>query len=247
MMKLVKTNPTSRDRLDSLATARISDIRGCDFDKTLSITPNAETPLNARPAPKKTRATMQLTENEQPFVDEWGPVLKKIADDKDREAFARLFDHFAPKIKSYGMMMKSQHTSAQMAEELVQDVMLKVWLKAHCFDPEKAAASTWIFTIARNCRTDFIRKVKRTDTPLTADDLWPMAEETGPFTSLHQHRIEKNIHSAVEQLPVEQADVLKRIYIEGKSHSEVAEATGLPLGTVKSRVRLAVSKLRTLL
>ena len=161
--------------------------------------------------------------------------------------FGKLFDHFAPKIKSYGMMLRSQHTSPQMAEELVQDVMLKVWLKAHCFDVNKASASTWIFTIARNCRTDFIRKANRTDTELSADDLWPMAEEEGPYTSLHQRRIEKNIHSAVAQLPPEQADVLKRIYIEGKSHSEVSAATGLPLGTVKSRVRLAVGKLRTLL
>ncbi|MEE3239338.1 MAG: sigma-70 family RNA polymerase sigma factor [Pseudomonadota bacterium] len=171
----------------------------------------------------------------------------KIAKDRDRVAFGKLFDHFAPKIKSYGLMLRSQHTSPQMAEELVQDVMLKVWLKAHCFDVNKASASTWIFTIARNCRTDFIRKENRIDTELSADDLWPMAEEDGPYTSLHQRRIEKNIHNAVAQLPPEQADVLKRIYIEGKSHSEVSAATGLPLGTVKSRVRLAVGKLRTLL
>lgn len=195
----------------------------------------------------KSRAAMHSNNDEEKPVDEWSPLLQKIAADRDRLAYAKLFDHFAPKIKSYGLMMKSQHTSPQMAEELVQDVMLKVWLKAHCFNPEKASASTWIFTIARNCRTDFIRKVKRTDTPLTADDLWPMAEESEPLDSLHQRRVETDIHNAVEQLPVEQADVLKRIYIEGKSHSEVAAATGLPLGTVKSRVRLAVGKLRTLL
>ena len=196
---------------------------------------------------KPSRANMQSKNEDEKPVDEWSPLLRKIAVDRDRQAYAKLFDHFAPKIKSYGMMLKSQHTSAQMAEELVQDVMLKVWLKADGFDPEKASASTWIFTIARNCRTDFIRKVKRTDTPLTVDDLWPMAEENEPFTSLHQRRVEKNIHNAVAQLPPEQADVLKRIYIEGKSHSEVSAATGLPLGTVKSRVRLAVGKLRTLL
>ena len=192
------------------------------------------------------RTRMHSNESDKPRTDDWSPVLKIIARDRDRQAFARLFDHFAPKIKSYGMMLKSQHTSAQMAEELVQDVMIKVWLKAHCFDSEKASASTWIFTIARNCRTDFIRKANRINTSLTADDLWPMAEEEEPYTSLHQRRIEKNIHNAVAQLPVEQADVLKRIYIDGKSHSEVSAATGLPLGTVKSRVRLAVSKLRTI-
>lgn len=212
----------------------------------------ANTSSNRIPAANSSRqqqkGLMQSTDSTKSAkTDDWSPVLIKIAKDRDRVAFGKLFDHFAPKIKSYGMMLRSQHTSPQMAEELVQDVMLKVWLKAHCFDVSKASASTWIFTIARNCRTDFIRKANRTDTDLSADDLWPMAEEDGPYTSLHQRRIEKNIHNAVAQLPPEQADVLKRIYIEGKSHSEVSAATGLPLGTVKSRVRLAVGKLRTLL
>ena len=222
---------------------------GENGDTNLSLGANAAG-VNMRSTPslsKQKQTRMHSTDTDKPSIDEWSPLLKIIARDRDRKAFARLFDHFAPKIKSYGMMLKSQHTSAQMAEELVQDVMIKVWLKAHCFDSEKASASTWIFTIARNCRTDFIRKANRINTSLTADDLWPMAEEEEPFTSLHQRRIEKNIHSAVAQLPAEQADVLKRIYIEGKSHSEVSAATGLPLGTVKSRVRLAVSKLRTLL
>ncbi|MDB2410624.1 sigma-70 family RNA polymerase sigma factor [Pseudomonadales bacterium] len=222
---------------------------GENDDTNLSLGANAAG-VNMRSAPslsKQKQTRMHSTYTDKPSIDEWSPLLKIIARDRDRKAFARLFDHFAPKIKSYGMMLKSQHTSAQMAEELVQDVMIKVWLKAHCFDSEKASAGTWIFTIARNCRTDFIRKANRINTSLTADDLWPMAEEEEPFTSLHQRRIEKNIHSAVAQLPAEQADVLKRIYIEGKSHSEVSAATGLPLGTVKSRVRLAVSKLRTLL
>lgn len=180
-------------------------------------------------------------------IDDWSKLLVDIGENRNKKAYKELFDHFGPKIKSYGMMLKSQHTSTQMAEELVQDVMLKVWLKAHCFNPDKASASTWIFTIARNCRTDFIRKANRTNVQLTVDDLWPMAEEEEPYTSLHQRRIEKDVHQAMSQLPVEQADVLKHIYIEGKSHSEVAASTGLPLGTVKSRVRLAVSKLRTLL
>ena len=218
---------------------------------TLSCTEEAasnSTHQSAKSSQNKQPGRMQYTDSSLPAkTDDWSPVLIKIAKDRDRVAFGKLFDHFAPKIKSYGMMLRSQHTSPQMAEELVQDVMLKVWLKAHCFDVNKASASTWIFTIARNCRTDFIRKANRTDTELSADDLWPMAEEDGPYTSLHQRRIEKNIHSAVAQLPPEQADVLKRIYIEGKSHSEVSAATGLPLGTVKSRVRLAVGKLLSLI
>ena len=131
-----------------------------------------------------------------------------------------------------------------MADELVQDVMIKVWTKAEYFNSDKASVSTWIFTIARNCRTDYLRKLKRTETPLVADDLWPMAEEEAPFASLEQRRIEKNIHHALTLLPPEQAEALKQIYISGKTHAEVASALGLPLGTVKSRVRLAIAKLR---
>ena len=100
---------------------------------------------------KKQTGNMQSTNLGSPSkTDDWSSILIKIAKDRDRVAFGKLFDHFAPKIKSYGMMLRSQHTSPQMAEELVQDVMLKVWLKAHCFDVNKASASTWIFTIARN-------------------------------------------------------------------------------------------------
>ena len=135
---------------------------------------------------------MQTSDNEHSGIDDWAHILKRIADSRDREAFARLFAHFGPKIKSYILMLRSEYTSNEMAEELVQEAMLKIWLKAKYFDPNKASAGTWIFTIARNCRTDFLRKVARTETPLTADDLWPMAEEEGPYTSLQQRRVEKD-------------------------------------------------------
>ncbi|MBT8139337.1 MAG: sigma-70 family RNA polymerase sigma factor [Gammaproteobacteria bacterium] len=177
-------------------------------------------------------------------VDDWAPLMKKIAEHSDRAAFEKLFAHFAPKIRSFCLMLKSQYTAPEMADELVQDVMLKVWLKAASFNPDKASVSTWIFTIARNCRTDYLRKLKRIDTPLTADDLWPMAEEEAPYASLEQRRVESTIHGAIDTLPDEQASVLKQIYVHGKTHAEVSEANGIPLGTVKSRVRLALAKLR---
>ncbi|MDG2078507.1 MAG: sigma-70 family RNA polymerase sigma factor [Pseudomonadales bacterium] len=193
----------------------------------------------------KKRSSMYQSEVKERLAhDEWAAVMHKIASDQDRKAFEKLFAHFSPKIKSFCMMLRSQHTSPQMADELVQDVMIKVWTKAQYFNSDKASVSTWIFTIARNCRTDYLRKLKRTETPLVADDLWPMAEEEAPFASLEQRRIEKNIHHALTLLPPEQAEALKQIYISGKTHAEVASALGLPLGTVKSRVRLAIAKLR---
>ena len=190
-----------------------------------------------------------LPDNKTPAAnsDDFAPLIARIARHRDRDAFTALFDHFAPKLKSYCMSLQSQHTSAAMAEELVQEVMIKVWLKADSFDPGKASASTWIYTIARNCRIDYIRKANRHDTELSADDIWPVAESEEPYTSLQQLRVEKHVHQAVAELPEEQASVLRQIYMEGKSHSQVAELNNLPLGTVKSRVRLAVGKLRSLL
>lgn len=200
---------------------------------------------NFREKLQQKRSTMQANDaDSRRTKDEWAPLMLRVAEHSDRRAFEQLFAHFAPRLKSFCMMLKSQYTSPQMADELVQDVMLKVWLKAKSFNPDKASVSTWMFTIARNCRTDYLRKLKRIDSPLTADDLWPMAEEEAPYTSLEQRRVEKTLRGAIEELPSEQADVLKQIYVDGKTHSEVATASGLPLGTVKSRVRLAMGKLR---
>ncbi len=178
-------------------------------------------------------------------IDDWAPLLKKIAENKDRVAYRKVFDHFAPKIKTFILSLSSQHTSPELAEEIVQEVMLKVWLKAASFNSDKANSNTWIYTIARNTRIDFLRKLNRIDTNLTADDLWPLEDEEDPFISLEQHRVTKTIHESLAQLPQEQAQVIKEIYIEGKSHSDVANSNQLPLGTVKSRVRLAINKLKT--
>ena len=175
--------------------------------------------------------------------DDWAPILQRVSE-QDRAAYAELFNHFAPKIKNFALMLRSVFTSQEMADELVQEVMLKVWLKAHSFNPNKASVNTWIFTIARNARIDYIRKMKRGDVQLDNDVLWEIVDEREPVASLEELRIQKHMRGAIEDLPKEQADALREIYLEGKSHTEVAEQTGLPLGTVKSRVRLAMNKLR---
>ena len=129
--------------------------------------------------------------------------------------------------------------------------MLKAWTKAKYFNPKKAAPSTWLFSIARNCRIDYLRKASRTAAHIaedvSADDIWPASEEPEPYTYLEQDKASQTIQDALTQIPPEQADVLRRIYMEGKTHSEIAEATDLPLGTVKSRARLAMGRLRTML
>ena len=168
--------------------------------------------------------------------------MERIATHEDREAFARLFKHFAPLLKSFAM--SGSPLAAAHADELVQEVMLKVWQKASGFNPQKAAASTWIYTIARNSRTDMFRRLQKFDTPINADDIWPEIVEDEPFVAVQQRRDELRVKELLSGLPQEQGQILAKVYMEGKSHSEVAKELQLPLGTVKSRVRLAMQKLQ---
>ncbi len=176
--------------------------------------------------------------------DEWAESMLRVAQHRDAEAFSLIFSHFGPKIKAYGMSLNSMHTSPEMADELVQEVMIKVWEKAKYFKPEKANVSTWVFAIARNCRIDYLRKMKRITSPLTADDLWPVFEEPDPENLTDLDKSGQQIEKIVDNLPSEQVAILREVYIEGKTHAEVSKQTGLPLGTVKSRLRLAMEKLR---
>lgn len=176
--------------------------------------------------------------------DEWSVCLSLVAAQQDRQAFTRLFGHFAPLVKAFALNGSS--LSANHADELVQEVMLKVWQKAQGFNPRKAAASTWIYTIARNCRTDMYRRLQKFDTPLNSEDIWPDEQGDDTFLSVQQRRDAQRIKDALAELPHEQAQILAKVYMEGKSHSEVAEELDLPLGTVKSRVRLAMQKMQIL-
>ena len=174
-------------------------------------------------------------------TDEWSECLALIAQNQDRAAFTRLFRHFSPLMKAFAL--SGSTLSANNADELVQEVMLKVWQKAGAFNPRKAAASTWVYTIARNCRTDMYRRLQKFDTALIAEDLYNEFESEEAFVLLHQKRNRDKIRALVKALPADQAQILAKVYMEGKSHSEVAGELDLPLGTVKSRVRLAIQKL----
>ena len=174
--------------------------------------------------------------------DEWSECLALIAQHQDRAAFTRLFRHFAPLMKAFAL--SGSTLSANHADELVQEVMLKVWQKAGAFDPQKAAASTWIYTIARNCRTDLFRRLQKFDTPLSAEDVSDAQDSEDAFVLLHQKRSRDRVRALIRELPGDQAQILAKVYMEGKSHSEVSGELDIPLGTVKSRVRLALQKLQ---
>lgn len=173
--------------------------------------------------------------------------MSKVALDRDREAFSELFDHFVPLIRAFSLAREPG--AALVADELAQEVIIKLWDKAHTYKPEMAQVSTWVFTLARNCRIDQLRKSSRYATDIDPSDIFLDLEDEqlGPFQATQQQRIEQDIHSKLKQLPSEQAQVLGKVYLEGKSHQESADELGLPLGTVKSRVRLALKKLELLL
>lgn len=173
--------------------------------------------------------------------DEWSDLLVKVGSDKDRESFTRLFQHFAPLLK--GFLMKGSNIGHEQAEELAQEAMIKVWRRADSFNRQKSSASTWIYTIARNCRIDWIRKEVRRQRDINADDLYEPGDENPSQVSLVQLRNKRKIRDSIELLPQEQIEVISKIYFEGKTHSEVSEELSLPLGTVKSRIRLALKRL----
>ena len=176
--------------------------------------------------------------------DQWSQLLERVGASQDRQAFHQLFEHFGPQIKYYAIANGIAH----QAEELVQEVMISIWRRASTYDWRKAAASTWIFTIARNQRIDMLRKIRRgsAEMALDTDDLWqiPGDDEKDPMPSLHRIIAERRIKDSFEHLPQDQVTVLSKVYMEHKSHQAVAEELDIPLGTVKSRVRLALSKLK---
>jgi RNA polymerase sigma-70 factor (ECF subfamily) len=188
-------------------------------------------------------------ETKKSTTKEWNDHLVILGTRQDRAAFKALFDHFSPLLKNYFIGKYPTQSSYQMIEELIQEVMIKVWQKAASYDPAKAAASTWIFTLARNTRIDMLRRQNKyaNTTSIETEEIWEDTTENGPYTFLTQKRDESLIKEKLLALPDEQQVVIRKVYMEAKSHTEVATELGLPLGTVKSRVRLAQKKLHAML
>jgi RNA polymerase sigma-70 factor, ECF subfamily len=174
-----------------------------------------------------------------------GPIsmaefLHRIAERGDVEAFRKLFQDYAPRVKSY---MMRQGADANTAEELAQETLLTVWRKAKLYSGEKGSATTWIFTIARNLRIDRLRK-EMTWVELPEGRNEEASTDISPDEAVSERERKERVQKALGELPADQHEVVTLSYVEGLSHSEIAERLGLPLGTVKSRMRLAYLKIR---
>ncbi|MCO5063504.1 MAG: sigma-70 family RNA polymerase sigma factor [Rhizobiaceae bacterium] len=175
-----------------------------------------------------------------PTMETHEKLLLAVASRQDRDAFAALFGHFGPRLKTY---FTQGGTSLEMAEELVQETMLRVWRKAGYYDPRRAAVSTWVFTIARNLRIDFKRRQRDPALlPPEPDNLPPSIED-----ELLASERDENVRRALAKLSPEQQQIIRLSYYIDKSQTEIANELGIPLGTVKSRIRLAMNRLRAVL
>jgi RNA polymerase sigma-70 factor (ECF subfamily) len=172
--------------------------------------------------------------------DRFSDLMEAVAERQDRDAFAQIFAFYAPRVKAYVLRLGAEEP---LAEEIAQEVMIIVWRKAGLFDRRQASVSTWIFRIARNRRIDAARRTKLDafdpDEPMLAPAPVEQADEN---VSLAER--EARVRAALADLPPEQLSLLQAAFYEGLSHRDIAARTGIPLGTVKSRIRLAFARLR---
>ena len=198
----------------------------------------SDAPPRRRPYVARANSRHQADRVTTDLAEDWTALLIAVRDQQDRAAFAALFQHFAPRIK--GFLVKSG-TPHALAEECAQDVMATLWQKAQLFDPSRASVATWVFTIARNRRIDMARRAAR---PEPEDLPWGPEAEPDQHDLLELAQETALLGDALARLPQAQRALIEKAFYGDLSHSEIAEETGLPMGTVKSRIRLALDKLR---
>ena len=198
-----------------------------------------------RPGPLRRQVAVKMPSNDKPIAlqEDFAALMAAISRDRDRTAFAQLFAHFAPRVKTLMLRMGAPR---DRAEELAQETLLTVWHKAHLFDPQGASASGWIFRIARNLRIDGLRRDQRLNA-MNLDAFDTHLESRQPDGIVSAIQLEGRVRSAVAMLSREQTEVITLSFFEDRPHAEIAERLELPLGTVKSRIRLAMKRLRDLL
>ena len=209
--------------------------------------PSSASPTASKTASKPARTSGKgnstVTEAKR---EELAQALVSIATHQSEAAFHTVYEHFAGRVKSF---LLGKGMDEETAEELMQEIMITVWRKSTTYDPKKAAASTWIFTIARNRRIDYLRGNYRVevelDDALLERELDLAESENSLDSELNLQQNSNRLYEAMEELPKEQKQVLHLSYFRGQSHGDIAVWLGLPVGTVKSRIRLALQSVRS--
>lgn len=176
--------------------------------------------------------------------DDIALLLANIASEQCRKSYDLLFRQVAPRLLN---LARKQFVDESLALEMVQETMLKLWLKAGLYDASKGNAMTWIFSVSRNVKFDLMRKGKHQQSWVQGDDLWPILseeEDADKVSTEDQELVTNELKHLIAKLPEEQADIVRRVYLHGESQQQVSEILNLPLGTVKSRLRLALKKMK---
>lgn len=176
-----------------------------------------------------------------PAADHWALLMRAVAERRDRAAFTEIFDYFTPRLEAYLIRLGLDPGAS---EEIAQDVMITLWRKADLFDPQKSSLATWLYRVARNRRIDLSRRSRTDYVDPQSPTILDIAEEKRIDAEMDGQQRDDIVRGLIADLPVEQKDLVMLAFYEGLSHSQIAERTNLPLGTVKSRLRLAFTRLR---
>ncbi|MFB2683961.1 sigma-70 family RNA polymerase sigma factor [Shewanella mangrovisoli] len=177
-------------------------------------------------------------------ADPLARAILRVANQRDKAAFAELFSHFMPKIRAFGLQRLNQQG---LAMDLVQETMTLVWTKAHLYNADKGSVATWVFTIMRNQCFDMLRRIQHNREDAFGDDIWPIydvavSQESGP-----DHKLTAKLLAHLDALPLPQRQVVQGIYMQELTQQELADALKVPIGTIKSRLRLGLEKLKSFL
>lgn len=176
-----------------------------------------------------------------PAAEHWTLLMRAVAERRDQTAFTEIFDHFTPRLEAYLQRLGLDNGSA---EEIAQEVMVTLWRKAELFDPAKSSVATWLYRIARNRRIDLSRRNRTDYLDPQSPVILEIPEERRFEMEIDDQRRDEAVRTLIVDLPAEQGNLVRLAFYEGLSHSEIATRTKLPLGTVKSRLRLAFARLR---
>lgn len=177
-------------------------------------------------------------------ADPLARAILRVANQRDKAAFAELFSHFMPKIRAFGLQRLNQQG---LAMDLVQETMTLVWTKAHLYNADKGSVATWVFTIMRNQCFDMLRRIQHNREDAFGDDIWPIYDVAVSQESGQDHKLTAKLLAHLDALPLPQRQVVQGIYMQELTQQELADALKVPIGTIKSRLRLGLEKLKSFL